>query len=434
MKKVKYFTDKKLFELAFSSVLSLGMVSLGLIVLAPYILNIRSERASINGKIVLIRSPIPGIPILEDYESGQLLNSQEKLGSINNIREDSLILNREKIKGQLAIFQKELENLIHQKERYQYLIEEISSHIDYHAQKAERQKYLEKRKTMLEIDVLKRQVNQVDADLRKKVEEKKIAEREAQRFENLGNKGGVSLNEVEKQRLQANQAEEEVNKTFEQYQEAIIELKTSQSGLSSEQLDYLENIKDTENRQWQLIVQRQQLLTEKINLQNEITEAQTQIQATQNELKQTELQLEINTSVSIKSPIDGPIWSVMAQTYEDVQAGDPILSILDCQRRWVEALFTEANADYLQPGLPVKVNILGPTKQTLKGRIEDSRAGAGRISPGKDIVKYIGEVPKNQVVLRISVEWPEKNNYQEYCYVGRSVEVIVPRFFREKTN
>lgn len=433
MKKLKYSFDKKLFELMFGSTLFLGMVSLGIVTLAPNVFSVRSERAHINGKIVFVRSPISGNLTLKNYDSGQFISSQEKLGNVNNLRADStnsLILKREELKSQISISEKELESLTQQQQYCQRLIEEISIYVDYQSHTAGQQQQLGKRKTVFEIERLERKVNQAKAVLRRKIEEKTIAEKEAQRFKELANEGVIAAHDADKSRSTVNQSQEDINEASEQYQEAILELRTSKSGLSSEQVDYLGKMRETQGRQQQLVIQRQQLLTKKINLADQKTKVQSQIQAAESEIRQIETRLQTNTSADIQSPINGPIWSVLAQPHENVQAHDPIVGIVDCKKRWIEALFSEVNADYLHPGLPVKANILGPIKQTLKGRIEASRAGLGRMSPGEDIVDYTGEVPRNRIALRISVEWPKDNNYQEYCYVGRSVEVVVPRFFR----
>ena len=412
MKKLKYYFDKKLFELVFGSALFLGMVSLGIVVLAPYVLRVRSERAHINGNIVFIRSPISGKLTLENYESGQLATAGEKLGNISNSRADaagSLVLKREELKSQLAVAQKELENLTRQQQHCQQLIEEISTYVDYQTRTARQQQQLGKSKTVFEIERLERKVNQAKAELKRRIEEKKIAEQEARRFEKLANEGIIAANDVDKYRSKVNQSQEDVNEASEQYQETVVAFKTSKAGLSSEQVDYLGKMGDTQGRQQQIVIQRQQLLTEKLNLEDQKTKTQSQIQATKNELRQVEAQLQANTSVDIQSPIDGPIWSVMAQSDENIQAGSSVMAIVDCKKRWIEALFSEVNADYLQPGLPVEVNILGPTKQTFKGRIEASRAGSGRMTPGADIEDLTGEVPKNKIALRIAVDWAKDN-------------------------
>ncbi len=420
------------FENILAIFLFVGLVSLGLAMLAPYVLFIQSTKANINGKLIYIRPPIPGELILNDYQSGQPVTKREKLGSVNNPRTDSLILKREELESQLSKSQKELESLREQLKNYQNLIEEIDTQAALLKQKRSQQQRLDNKKTDFEIERLKRRVNQADAEFKIKIEEKISAQKEAQRFEKLAKQGAIAFNNYEKLQSIANQSQKEADKAYEAYQQTIVELDASKYRLSSEQINYLARIEDTEGQQQQLIIHKQQVLTQKINLAHQISSIEAQIQSLKNEQIQIKKQMQVSAFASIQSPIDGAIWSVIAQPHEYVEANSPILAIVDCNKRWVEALFSEDNAAQLQPNSLVKIKILDSNKKILQGRIEAIRAGIGRISPGEDVAIDKKELPKRQVALRISVEWPEDSNYQEYCYVGRSVEVIIPRFSNGK--
>lgn len=422
--------SKKVFEHALTSFVLLVLIGLGIALLTPYALNIQSAKANINGKLVDVRSPIAGNLILKNYEAGQLVKANEELGVIHNPRADALLLKREELEGQLSKARKQLEGLKEKRANYQDLLAEIDKYVDQQVGKIEQQEQLKDQRDEFEVGQLKRQVNEAKLELEKKVKEEKKAEKEAYRFDQLAKAGGISINDAEKFQLIAEQAQKEVSKATEQYQQKVLELQATKSGLSSEQLNYRETIGNTEERRQQLIVHKQQVLTERLNLEQESIGLQGQAEAIETELKQVKDQLQSRGIASIKSPISGPIWSVIAHSNEYLSENSPILKLIDCDQRWVEALFPETIADRLEPGQTVKVNLLGPNKKTLHGKIEASRAGIGRVVPGEDVVPYIGEkLPNRQVALHISVEWPKENNYQEYCYVGRGAKVNIPRFF-----
>ncbi|MEH2222495.1 HlyD family secretion protein [Nostoc sp.] len=420
------------FENILAIFLFVGLVGLGLAILAPYVFFIQSTKANINGKLIYIRAPIPGELILDDYQSGQSVSKREKIGSVNNPRTDLLILKREEIESQLSKYQGELESLKKQLTNYQNLIQEI----DYQAlilnKKLSQQQRLDNKKTDFEIERLKRIVNQANAEFQRKIEEKISAQKEAQRFENLAQQGAIAFNNYEKLKSIANQSQKEADKAYEEYQQKIVEFDTSKSKLSSEQINYLSRIEDTEGQQQQLMIHKQQILTQKSNLDIQISSIAAQIKSLKHEFIQIKKQIQVSAFASIESPIDGAIWSVIAQPYEYIEANSPILAIVDCKKRWVEALFSEDDAAQLYPNFPVKIKLLNFNKKILQGRIEAIRGGIGRISPGEDVAFDKKELPKRQVSLRISVEWPEDSNYQEYCYIGRSVEVIIPRFSNGK--
>lgn len=422
--------SKKIFEHTLASFVLLALIGLGIALLTPYALNIQSAKANINGKLVDVRTPIAGNLILKNYESGQVVTANEELGTIHNPRVDTLLLKREELEGQLSKARKQLEGLKEKRANYQSLLAEINQYVDQQTGKIDQQQQLKDQRNEFEVGKLERQVNEAKLELEKKVKERKKAEKEAYRFGQLAKAGGISINDAEKFQLIAEQAQKEVSKATEQYQQKVLELQATKSGLSSDQLNYRETIGNTEERRQQLIMHKQQVLTARLNLEQESTGLQGQVEAIETELKQVKDQLQANGIASIKSPITGPIWSVIAQSNEYLGENNPILELVNCDQRWVEALFPETIADKLEPGRPVKVNLLGPNKRTLNGRIEASRAGIGRVSPGEDVIPYIGEkLPNRQVALRISVDWPKENNYQEYCYVGRGAEVNIPRFF-----
>ncbi|WP_341530580.1 HlyD family efflux transporter periplasmic adaptor subunit [Nostoc sp. UHCC 0302] len=422
----------KFFENILAIFLFVALISLGLAMLAPYILFIQSTKANINGKLIYIRAPIPGELILNDYQSGQSVSRKERIGSINNPRTDSLILKREEVESQLSKSQRELESLREQLKNYQNLIEQIDIQTAILKRKLSQQQRLDNKKTDFEIKRLKRRVNQADAEFKIKLEGKISAQKEAQRFEKLAEQGAIAFNNYEKLQSIANQSKKEADKAYEEYQQTVVELDASKYRLSSEQINYLARIEDTEGQQQQLIIHKQQVLTQKINFEQQISSIEAEIQSLKNELIQIKKQIQVSAFASIQSPIDGAIWSVIAQPHEYMEVNSPILAIVDCKKRWVEALFSEDNVAQIHPKSPVKIKLLDSNKKILQGRIEAIRAGIGRISPGEDVAINKKELPKRQVALQISVEWPQDSNYQEYCYVGRSVEVIIPRFSNGK--
>lgn len=312
---MKFYFGQKLFEVILAVVLLLTLVGLSAVTLVPYVFEIRSTKGNINAKLVYVRASIPGHIILNNYKSGQWISVKEKLGIIKNSRENSLIIRREELKSQLATSKKQIENFQKVQEEYYYLIKDVSRYIELQNKRITQQYKVGEIKTNFEIKRLKQQVNQANADLDIKVEEKRIAEKEANRFKLLLDKGAVAANYADKLRATANQAQKEVEKAYEQYKQTVVQLDASKFGFSSEQIDYLGKIEDTKAQQQQLIIHKQQLLTEVIKLEHQSVNIQAQIQAIKNELQKIEKQIQVNTLMNIQSPINGPIWSAIVQSH-----------------------------------------------------------------------------------------------------------------------
>jgi multidrug resistance efflux pump len=413
-------------------VLALGVMGVGLTFFVQHLLSIRSSRAYINSDIVYIRTPIEGnLQLNNHYVPGEWVEPNRVLGHVKNPRANTLILRREELKTQLSVAQKSLLSLREQASTYERILGQLDHKIKLYEQQILQQKQLQNQQKKLELSQTERYINQSHAELERQKEEAAIAQKEAQRYQQLAQEKVVSVSQAEKLQSLAKQSQENVKKAFESYQQSLSQLQVNEANLSSVQINFMLRIGDTENRQQQLLIHQQDLAKELIAIQQKKLSTNGEIQAINNELSKIEKQLKIDSVTAIKASIAGPIWSIKSRSNEYLEPNEEILTMVNCQNRWVEALVPEQSAAQLSSGMAVQIKLLGETQRRWQGKILAIRAGVGRMNAGEDVVGLLKDLPKRQVALRIGVEWSEPANSQEFCYVGRSVEVVIPRFGRK---
>ncbi|WP_447514563.1 HlyD family secretion protein [Enterobacter cloacae] len=130
------------------------------------------------------------------------------------------------------------------------------------------------------------------------------------------------------------------------------------------------------------------------------------------------------------SRTDGVIWDVTEESGASVQNGTPIVRILDCRTRWVEAFFDEADAGSLRPGMAVTVRLTTASATRWKGTIRTLRAGSGRVAVGERDVQPPPEIARRQLPVKvltahIDIDWKDVPDPASFCLAGRSVTVNI---------
>lgn len=125
--------------------------------------------------------------------------------------------------------------------------------------------------------------------------------------------------------------------------------------------------------------------------------------------------------VEVRSPIDGVVIARQANPHDTVAAGQPILTVVDPTRLWVQAQIEEAKIGRVQPGQPVEVRVdyLG---RTLPGRVvavDRATASTFSLMPQGGASGGSGKVTQT-VPVKIAVDYD-----QLPLVVGSSVQVRI---------
>jgi multidrug resistance efflux pump len=373
---------------------------------------VRSRQAFINAEIIKVRNPIAGNLQLQNLQPGQSITVGENIGTVKNLREGA----------ELEVTKQNLISQIEQAEQTLIGIEsQIADRLQMIAQleaEADNQNNLGVDYEVQQVEIAQNKLNQAQVAV-------KIAQKNYERMDNLVEQGVIAKDKVEQSQLNFNRSQNDLKSARSQVEQAEQKVKAAQAGL---QLEGSRTLSYSEIRQ-------RELTTEINDLQQEIGEVQVVRQTTEAELAKINRQLELNQQATIPSPTNGIVWSVESKAGEYVDPSTPIVEVLNCQNRWVEAFFSERNAEKIYPGKFVQVRLLGSEQgKVVNGRVESVRAGSGRVETGEDIAVPPPDSIRRQVAVRIKLDeisgqsaFPQKGETTQFCNVGRSTEVVFER-------
>jgi multidrug resistance efflux pump len=373
---------------------------------------VRSRQAFINAEIIKVRNPIAGNLQLKNLQPGQSINVGENIGTVKNLREGA----------ELEVTKQNLISQIEQAAQTLIGIEsQISDRLKMIAQleaEADNQNNLGVDYEVQQVEIAQNKLNQAQVAVQ-------IAQKDYERVKNLAKQGVTPKNQIEKAQLNFNRTQNDLKSARSQLEQAKHKVKAAQAGL---QLEGARSLSYSEIRQ-------RELTTEINDLRHKIGEVQMVKQTTEAELAKIDRQLELNQQAKIPSPTNGIVWSVESKAGEYVNPSTPILEVLNCQNRWVEAFFSEQNAEKIYPGKSVQVRLLGSKQdKVFSGRVESVRAGSGRVETGEDIAVPPPDSIRRQVAVRIKLDdmtgqsaLTQKGETTQFCNVGRSTEVVFER-------
>jgi multidrug resistance efflux pump len=373
---------------------------------------VRIRQAFINAEIIKVRNPIAGSLQLKTFQPGQSIAVGENIGTVKNLRQGV----------ELEVTRQNLISQIEQAEQTLIGIEaQIADRLQTIAllrSEADNQNNLGVDYEIQQVEIAQNKLDQAQVAV-------KIAQKNYARMDNLAKQGVIAKDKVEQSQLNFNRTQNELKSARSQVEQAEHKVKAARAGL---QLEGSRTLSYSEIRQ-------RELTTEINDLRQEIAEVRVVRQTTKAELTKIDRQLKLNQQATIPSPTNGIVWSVESKAGEYVAPSTPIVEVLNCQNRWVEAFFSERNAEKIYPGKFVRVRLLGSEQEkVVNGRVESVRAGSGRVETGEDIAVPPPDTIRRQVAVRIKLDeptgqsaFPQKGETTQFCNVGRSTEVVFER-------
>jgi membrane fusion protein, multidrug efflux system len=157
--------------------------------------------------------------------------------------------------------------------------------------------------------------------------------------------------------------------------------------------------------------------------QQQINVARLQVDARRAELELTKLQL---SYISVTAPLNGQVSRKNVQIGQLVNAGQPLMSIVDDGSVWVIANFKETQIGKMQIGQKVRLKVDAYKNREFEGTIESFAGATGAkfslLPPDNstgNFVKVVQRVPTKILIT-------EKNAQETPLRAGMSVSVIVP--------
>lgn len=391
-------------------ILGITGLAIGVTVSRLHTARVQSMQAFVNGQFVHVRAPVSGKLLLKSgLQLGHTLTAKEdvaKLTSeIENPRVSELTINQQELRTRLQTSSQQLKGIREQLANKNWLLKLFVNQA--------------KRQQALQDDYAQQQVKQHKSDLDKAKASEEIAVADARRYTQLASAGAIDLSTAQRKRAEAKQASAEAKAKQAQLSQALLAFRAAANGL---QLDGPRTLSYPEIRMLEL-------RSEVTDLEQQAALTRSLLQGVEAELvkNRQELQTQQITRVQVPEQGQGVIWSIDAQSGDNLAANAPILTLLDCTNVWVEAFVNEHDASALSIGQPAAVKLLGSNTSWV-GRIQTIRAGTGRVEVGSYVAQPPPEIARRQLpvrtaTVRVQVDWPDTRSSQEFCRAGRSVDV-----------
>nr|AZB73649.1 HlyD family secretion protein [Synechococcus elongatus PCC 11801] len=383
-------------------------LGVGLISLAAYVLWLRNSSVSsrvgyINGTVINLYAPIPGIAQLDPLEPGQALQKGQVLGAITNDRNPQLETDRQNLVTRLA----------------QAEAERTALDMQIASREAVRSQLLSKASSQqqLEEQFFQQGSERTRNELRQAQESLAFAKIEADRYQSLVESGAVSQQLADAAISRAREAQAVVAAKQNELQRQQTALAAMRQGL---QLDAARTLSIPE-------IRRLDLESELVDLTLKRQTVSATIQEIQQEIKNLQQQLELQKKALIKAPIEGVVWSITNRTGLlgiPLTAGDPLLEMVTCADTWVTALVSERDRGRLRIGQQAEIQLLDGTNTNISGRIRSIRGGPGKVTAGTDVAVPPPDLVRNEVEVQVSLlEKPSVLAAGNFCGIGQSATV-----------
>ncbi|MBB4632916.1 HlyD family efflux transporter periplasmic adaptor subunit [Sphingosinicella soli] len=131
---------------------------------------------------------------------------------------------------------------------------------------------------------------------------------------------------------------------------------------------------------------------------------------------------------SYRAPAGTLVWAATASSGASVRAGEPILDLVDCRRRFVQVALPERKAEAVVPGGAADVRLIG-SDRWMKGRISSISGAASRREERLLAASTYSRPGAREIIVDValSVSSTDTLDSSRRCDVGRLAEVRFSR-------
>lgn len=170
------------------------------------------------------------------------------------------------------------------------------------------------------------------------------------------------------------------------------------------------------------VQQADRLMLQRQELEKMLSDATAQL---------TQAKLRLKDAVaraSFAAPAGTLVWSTAASSGAAVRAGDPVIDLVDCARRFVQASLPESEADAIDRGAIADVRLIGSGKW-MKGTVVDISGAASRRPDELLAVPTNLLLTERRIIVNVAlpVPLPEQLDASHRCDIGRMAEVRFSR-------
>ncbi|MBB6486836.1 HlyD family secretion protein [Rhizobium lusitanum] len=378
------------------------LLALAIAVSLPAITGYTSRDGTVNARLALINAPIDGVISGEPAKVGVAVKSGDTLAEINNQRVNRAVLasleaERNTARDRVTSLRKEREDLTQLREQLATRMEVFKQ-----ATISNLEREVEILRKRVEVSQAQDLAAQVDLDRRKELESKGIL---TQRMVDAARAAGAATGgEVEVSNL-----------TVDQLQQRLDAVRKGIFVFGDGQND----VPYSRQRQDEVIVHIS-------DLNSRIAENETRATEIEKQLTEEGIRVSSLESAAATAPFDGVVWSRNVVNGSNVVLNNELMRILDCRELFVDILLPEVDYDEIYPGLVAQVRLLGRS-DVFKGTVVSVKGS----SAATDTDSFAASLPvssQRNARIRVLLEPSFMNgDFQNFCQVGRTVQVRFPR-------
>ncbi len=131
-----------------------------------------------------------------------------------------------------------------------------------------------------------------------------------------------------------------------------------------------------------------------------------------------------------RAPAGTLVWSSSSSSGAAIRAGEPVLDLVDCRRRFVQVALPERKAEVIGQGSPAKVRLIG-SDQWMEGKVVNITGAAGRRDDSLLAASTYSLPGEQQIMIDVALPAPQPDRIDgsRKCEVGRLAEVRFSRTF-----
>ena len=377
------------------------------------------DNAVVNGQTIELRSPIDGTVSTFETQPGRVVNSGQVLVRVKPVvNTDTEVV---KLQGELEVLRSQYtqvqQTLVLLKTQLIGLDQQEGQFTAQQEQVANRDRSVNAAKVSAGLTGFGEHQALIDSAMAKA----KAAQVEYDRYATLAAEGGISQQKVAQMKaiwqsaeadvIHATAAKKTAEATLETLrEEAPVPVLTASNAIQNQRLILIQTI------------QEQTATSGKLS---------TEISAKQAQLKLDQANVALQSKdTELKAPSSGTVFQTVSSLGEQVTRSTPLLTVVDCKSRWIEAFIPANQASRINRSKPVQVQIVasGPKTPDFSGQIE-SLNGVNPDGLRQQSQAVFPIVPVNlnaqmpaRVVVKLNSNQDIPSN-QTMCGIGQSVKL-----------
>lgn len=122
------------------------------------------------------------------------------------------------------------------------------------------------------------------------------------------------------------------------------------------------------------------------------------------------------------APAGTLVWAQLSSPGAAIRAGEPVLDLVDCRRRFVEVALPERRAEAIRNGSEAQVRLIGSDAWQV-GRVARIAGAAARRSDLLFAARMTSLVDDRQISVEVTLDTPAQAAPERRCDIGRLAEV-----------